>query len=795
MEELSAAYDTAGTLWAMPIGHSWQFAQLTWGTWINGLFGGEGDSITLITWAGGLFNFVSLIVWAVCSLNGGFGFTIDTASKGQWGGAKAENAWYGIRFIFSLLMIIPVFAGFNSLSQGGVIWLGGIGINLADIEGRKVAKVLTTREISLGDMGNSYKVISALTKQAFCIRAIDDGIEDFDGWHDRPFAYDAGGAVYSAVSNAGETLTYGISGTQTGKHVELSDPSLLDKKQINIGYLGKCGVISFPTSNDASQKQFAKPAKSLMLHYLARAYNEVAMPVQRNEYSFQDYQTALARNGSSGTSGQLKQDVLTASINFQKLMVDYKRDLNKLRDAIFENEKLNGGIEYIEEDGIKKIRLSEKAYNDKGWMYLGYWYTQMSKYSSSATNIVELSDDSIHFGFTIDEGCAITDSVGLFGSALNFITGSAPDIQDCIYYKTYKKQELVENLVLQNGNYNPDPYVTMNTACVSQENCRKSELESAATQAVLSPFMQLGANDDPLGNQFEGTLNSLGVASDGVTPLNPRTADGIDLGMLAYNDPIYTLSMLGRQITYATKPILVSIGIGYGIVDMTRGSVILGMISGPLGLFLGYMTGLTMILAGFAQTFAITIVMLPAMVWTLCLLSSWWLNWVQAYCSAPLAMVLFNVREGSGFAGYNIEKIRGMLASVVLTPVLLVTGLLVSMYYLKFSFVLFNIAFFMAAPALDSVMSYLLTTGLVVIYCSLSLIYVHTSFRIIGSFGHNVLEFWSGKMVNAGNEVDQISLKEVSDLSHSRKGGSGIDGGREVVGAIGNRMKSKKSDS
>jgi hypothetical protein len=50
-------------------------------------------------------------------------------------------------------------------------------------------------------------------------------------------------------------------------------------------------------------------------------------------------------------------------------------------------------------------------------------------------------------------------------------------------------------------------------------------------------------------------------------------------------------------------------------------------------------------------------------------------------------------------------------------------------------------------------------------------------------------------MVNAGNEVDQISLKEVADLSHSRKGGSGIDGGREIVGAVGNRMKSKKSDS
>lgn len=828
----------SGDIFGTPSGAAWDAAQLIFGDWLRLVFESESvvgeTTTTVMTGVAGYVNFLAYVLITVIMSYVLIASVIKTAAEGKVMGNGWSTVWLPLRTFLACFLIFPIGIGNAttiSFIQVAVAWLGMVGSNAADNVATFVVKHLTKSTFDISSQVEGYKVITDMTKMAFCQSGFNHGIGDSFSRPPNSNKGTSGSAVvpddgiYGAYTSPLQYKPDGtLKSTQDIKRIDTAlVPALGQLPGLNtfkIGHKGYCGDITKPKIeiNGEVSEKYSRLAFKKLIEYQQKVYDNIAKPMYENNYfTYLDkiQGSEVASNGENDRSKEID----NAVSNFFNLVEQYEKDMASVFVSMVEeynknkDNNSNSLVNFsVRDDGRFTVHVDTDEYSKMGWAYLGAYYTLLSKSIGEATNAGQAFSEVTKFSEV--DGCFYARKEGVvsfFAASWDKLVGSD---ESCTYLEEFKKQELVldrASFAMRNQDFDGNEISKLNSACTGRENCSMEDVESSFSASIGKPFFEY---QDYFGDQEEGIANSgargfislLGWGGHGdVMGVTNATNESGDSSMrpneLFISDPITFTSNLGHTIIYATSTARVALGIIDGI--STAAQNVRTPVVGPIAAFTG---GLIESITSFlkvvialiypqAATMAYFLPLLPAIIWATSFIS-WLLMYAEAIFNAPLAVTLMATPEGEGIAGSRMERKIAMIAALILKPTFLIVGMLLSMMILSIGFVFMNQIFWMAAVNVTWRFDPLAMIALISIWFSIITTFMHNAFKIIPSFADSSLEWFLGGIAKTfGNDLDNMTSDEFSNSFQGAEGVSSGFGKSVGIFAKGSKTTQEEADA
>lgn len=802
----------SGDIFHLPSGTAHEATKLMFGDWLDLVFaegaGGSG-SATILTHMAGYVNFLAYILITVIMSYVLIASVIKTASEGTVGGRGWSMVWLPLRTFLAVFLIFPVGIGqASSISfiQVAVVWLGSIGSNAADNVADYVVNNLEKKAVNVNSTINGYQTVMDMTDMAFCAAGFNKGLNNYNpvaefyGQVQGIDNYSLADVAKNAAIPFGNIKTLMDSlPNEVAIEAKLAD----DYNTIQIGHKGKCGNITLQAVK--GQEDVAKGVLKIAINTQKDIFNYVVKPMVEKANAA-TYKNALkVENIDSEKYQELRQEYENAVIRVMNIMTRYEEEVSSLFLNVMEEQ--NDLVSFNKKESALYVSINSDAFGDKGWPYLGAYYTTLS---TAIGKLQNLSQTAVGITTTsMVDGCkevsssrnSIKNVWGLFGS---------DDDEVCQYTEVYDSFKFVSDAVgnLNRTSGNIDRMTS--SACTDSSNCDLGLVEkvlSAKLGGAFTKSKEIAETEtsvlarDIIGILGWGGQNPANFGlNDIITEDNEKARS---LGALYISDPITYTASLGRDIAYSAHGLRFALKAMSGLAEASSNTGI-PFVNGVTAFFGGMLTAtidfistLLKIIYPQATAMAFFIPILPALIWGMTFIS-WLLMFAEAVFNAPLAVTLLATPEGEGIAGSRMERKIAMIAALVLKPTFLVFGLLLSMMILGIGFVFLNQIFWMAAGQTTASFDPIAIVGLITIWFTIMTVFMHNAFKIIPTFADNSLEWFLGGITNKfGNDLDNTTANEFKGSQGSTSSLGEMTGG--AVGVMGkgviHNARSKKGGS
>ncbi|PMR71771.1 DotA/TraY family protein [Billgrantia endophytica] len=777
----------SGDIFGTPTGAAWDMAKVIWGDWLELIFesGGSGN-ITMMVEVAGYVNFLAYLLIVVIMAYVMIAAVIKTASEGKIMGNGWSTVWLPLRTFLACFLIFPVGVGQASTIssiQVSVAWLGMVGSNAADRVATFVVHNLSRRINQVNPQIAGFKAMKDMTQNGVCAFALERADPTGNG-----NTIELTGIVPSDSFFGGyDTLPL--------------NQALAGYDRVDIGRNRACGSIRVKSNNEELRRELM--AKNL--EYQNRVFHEVVIPLVASnsdnssspyDYGagYKAYASALEGYDSTYDNSNSTRERFYNVVSKQLELVDtYRVDIAEIVAGHMESDKELVTFEH-DSGGNILARINVDAYNDLGWAYLGGYYSVISSSMRGINDLSKVASEATSSNNNVD-GCRMLNQRRT--TERSWSRQTQDQEEDCLFNDIFAVTEIlssgfdrtISDRSLQGSDNFQDSVYSI---CTGTRNCNPEELENVVARSVSSSFMinTDGSQDGVATSAAITSLRILGFGGNVRDNLGfTEIADGVDSngyqgGAFLLPDPIATTMNLGINIVYIktiwdTAKVILE-GIAVGIKNAGGALPIASGVAAGLGtVALGFMAHVDKLLTlvfvpGLGMAYGIPL--LPTLIWAMAFLS-WLLMYSEAIFTSPLAVTLMATPEGEGIAGARMERKIALLAALILKPVFLVIGLLLSMVMLSVGFVFLNQIFWMAADSTFG--SNLLAIGmLITTWFTIITVFMHNIFKIIMTFPDDALEWFLGGLTRTfGNNFDGNTMDKFE-----QSGRSHIDNPADTIG-------------
>lgn len=757
-----------------PSGDFGRYLELIFGGFIfENLEGESGDPTydqlvqeqTVLAEAIGFVNILAIFLGVVVTAYTMIAGSLMTAYSGEVLGRSWSTYWLPVRSALGFGLLLPVKAigaGTFSTAQLAALYLVMIGSNAGDyIWEYSVEKVVGGAPIVSAPkhirVDATNKRLKALTCAAalYDLRAESNGVDPEENYL---FSYEVDGTVHKYYNS----LKPGAFSFLRGKK---------ELENISFGYEGKCGVQEFGSEIG----DYTKEGKELV---------GAAGNTPENSY-----EVMAATAGKVATVNAVVENLNGLTPAALAIIADVGEPVGPLRGvygsqgmarAFIENDKevigyIKNIAAYVSAEAISysnniSTEVSEattqnpevrdrftKRLTTLGWTGSYIWFHEVPKFQSISHNLINNLDSNM------TEADSIDTCNGWTTSSWYTIRFSQDDLEAVCNGKDFKSIVTGTNQITSmaarevSGNTRD---MTSIDATTLAANCTKDSCEnpeeiftSVSSSIVMAMFSVL--DYDPIGtireNDFRGTgtQQTSGLAN----PFATSTALGHNLKR------IQSFGFVALVASGAAAK-----GVSDSVVGLVGGGVLDGIFTAillPLQMALG-------MLAINAMTLGYVLPLIPVLT-GISLVLSYLIKVIEAVVATPLAIVQMLMPEGEGIMGTRLERSMQILATIILTPSLLVIGVIAAITMSFIGFAILNSMFWKMAS---------LTTGasvwealtLVSLY-TLSLIFIiKKSVAVMATLPDSILNWFSGSMGGAFGDSAQAVESSGSEMDKGMAG-------------------------
>lgn len=789
-------------VFGLPTGAAWDALKLILGNWLDLVFdagGASNGSATIVTDLAGYMNFPSYIMITVIMAFVLITGVINTAAEGKVLGSNMSTTWLPLRTILSCMLIFPIGMGSAttiSASQILMVWLGGIGNNLADRASEYIVNNLKKKAFTTDVTINGYKAVSDMTSMGFCMKGFNTALPETD----------TPSELYAVVAGTPKwelngPNTYGMQQGSSTKRVAL-DPSLADSySSLDLGFGGNCGSLKI-TAVDG-QKELAQDIMEVMIETQIEVYEEVVRPVVDLGINANSIRAGYERvDIESEQTKNIKSTVNQSIANQLRIMSEYEETVSNL--IVGKMDESNDKVDFEKDGNDILIGINTDAFNDNGWLYLGAYYTVLSKAIGNIQDLA-LMAQSVTNHKAIDGCSVIASDRNSFKNAFGFFSDDENEV--CQFSEINDIAQVISNESNFINSKSGDLDRRLDAVCDKNNasDCDPDLLEKYFTAKISKTFTKQDntsiVDDSSTAKTAMGTISMLGwgngVASWGFDEVETGEGDtGISYGALYISDPISFTSQLGNDIVYNALKLKLTLktaeGVSTALINngIPLASGIPAFIGGVVAFTADFLGTILSILYPVGSTMAFFLPLLPALIWAMAGIS-WLLLFVEGIFMAPLAVILMATPEGSGILGSRMERKIAMLAALILKPLLLVVGMLLSMMILGVGFVFLNQVYLIATASTFSGFNPVAVVAVIVTWCSVMVVFMTNTFKIIPTFADNSLEWFLGGIAKPfGNDLDGTAMNDLkSSTAETSQIGSGT--GKSIGIFAGNSIAKK----
>jgi len=656
--------------------------------------------------------------------------TVDTANEGEVLGSRYSAAWVPIRIVCAAAALAPVLPGGYSPAQAVVAYAAKTGPAAATFFWEQTAKIIIEQKLP---------VIAADT-------------DSLDGqFLQGLFRMEVCRAVYNLeVAKGGEEMK-GIGRSW------VSDSSGSMKLVYDLDTrAGACGTVSLPGETVGFRRiaENAKTEEQVQTDPSSK-FRSFLEGMKKNVDFMADHYAAVANELAEKVS---RRQALPPYLNLAADMKTWRDRQAELLRPYMGAERINQSAKqtFGQEEEISVIapgnstpqKLSINV-TGGGWSQAGFYYQLIARLSSDANSVGSLMPvitpgDAIG-GAGNPNGPAMQSVASQYAANSTYILGSA---------EGDAKKFLNQITATYNG-----------TVDWWNESVTRSGIKAFTNERMA--FADSGGD-------LANILPSSGAMTESIALFAPTST---------VIDPMNAVIIFGTQMvglaTIATLAISVA-----GMFPLVGGAATaLGTILGPGILFM-----LTI-----GSSFGFVLPLMPSIIWVLAI-GSYFILIVEAIFAAPLWAIAHLSMGGHGFAGDHAKRGYVLFLSLLLTPVLMLFGLLVGMVLFRILGNLINTGLYYALTSAqslnpDTYTSYAWYAGIVVISLFMLFVYViiiELSFSLIASFPGRVFRWFA----DIGDQLDsQSNLRAGLSAGAQYKAASDVLGG---LGAGVNSVNAKR---
>ncbi|QWK81267.1 DotA/TraY family protein [Ochrobactrum sp. BTU1] len=651
--------------------------------------------------------------------------TVDTANEGEVLGSRYSTAWVPIRIVLAAAALAPVMPGGYNSAQYISAYAVNVGTAAATFFWDQTADIIVEQKIP---------VLAAET----------DGP---DGqFLQSLFRMELCRAVYNLEVAKGGNNMDGVARhwvLQSGVHV--LDYSLPTQA-------GACGKITLPTETVGFRRiaETAQTGKDDLNKSSSDKFNDFLTDMQKNVDMMADEFAPVA-------------DLLAQTVSKRQPLPPYRNlalDMKKWREAqsqllrrFIGTDRLNQvakttfnqteDITVITPGASTDQKLSINVKNG-GWSQAGFYYQLISRMSSDANAVGSMMP-------SVTPGGAIGGAANPHGPVVNAVA-SQYAAQNSYWFGSAEgdaKKFLNQITATYNG-----------TVDWWNESVTRSGIRAFTNERLA--FADNGGDLANILPPSGGLLESIALFAPNSSVLDPMNA----------------IVLLGIQLTTLAAVTTAAV-VFFGAMPFVGGAATtLGTIIGPA----------LLALMALGSTMSFVLPLMPSIIWVLAIMSFIILI-IEAIFAAPLWAIAHLSMGGHGFVGSHARKGYVLLLSLLLTPTLMIFGLLAGMIVFRIAGNVLNAGMYYALTSsqslvADSWASFGWYAGILVVGIFMAFVYIaiiELSFSLIAGFPGRVFRWFD----EIGDQLDSQSSLRAGLGAAAQFKGTNFGVSSTTIGAIG----------
>ncbi|MGW6778773.1 DotA/TraY family protein [Brucella pseudogrignonensis] len=655
--------------------------------------------------------------------------TVDTANEGEVLGSRYSTAWVPIRILLAAAALAPVMPG-----------------------GYNGAQYIAAYAVKVGTAAATYfwnETVELIIEQKIPVVAADtDGPDGL--FLQALFRMELCRAVYNLEVAKGGAAMEGV-----GRQWRLqSGIRVLDYGLVSQS--GACGRVSLPTETVGFRRVAATGGsdKDNLRREASAAFTDFIIGMQNNVEMMADQFASVA--------AELAQAVSTRRPlpPYRNLAGDMKRwrdaqsqllrqligsdPLNRLAERAFaRTEELTivtplSGTE-------QKLSINVKS---GGWSQAGFYYQLVSRMSSDANSVGSMMPTTTP------------------GGAIGGVSNPRGPVMAAI------ASQYAANYAYWLGTPEGDARKFLNQVAATYNGTVDWWNESVARSGIRAFTNERLAFADN-GGDLANILPPAGGLLESVAFFAPSSS---------VIDPMNAVVLFGIQLTTLATATTVAI-VGFGATPFIGGAATtLGTIIGPA----------LLALMALGSTMSFVLPLMPSIIWVLAILS-FIIVIIEAIFAAPLWAIAHLSMGGQGFVSAHARRGYVLLLSLLLTPVLMVFGLVVGMIIFRIAGNLLNAGMYYALTAsqslvADSWVSFAWYAGILVVGIFMVFVYIaiiELSFSLIAGFPGRVFRWFE----EIGDQLDSESSLRTGLGAAAQFKGTDFGVSSAVTGIIGTNQR------
>lgn len=626
--------------------------------------------------------------------------TVDTANEGEVLGSRYSTAWVPIRILLASAALAPVMPAGYNGAQYIAAYAVKVGTAAATYFWNQTAELIIEQKIPV-------------------VAADTDGPDGL--FLQALFRMELCRAVYNLEVAKGGAAMEGVGrqwSLQSG--IRVLDYGLVSQS-------GACGKVSLPTetigfrrvaaAGESDKDNLRREASAPFTDFIGGMQNNVEMMADQ----FASVAAALAQAVSTrrplppyrNLAGDMKRWRDAQSQLLRQLIGSDQ--LDRLADRAFAQ---TDELTIVTPLSSREQRLSINV-KSGGWSQAGFYYQLVSRMSSDANSVGSMMP-------TTTPGGAIGGASNPRGPVMAAIAS-----------------QYASNYAYWLGTPEGDARKFLNQVAATYNGTVDWWNESVARSGIRAFTNERLAFADN-GGDLANILPPAGGLLESVAFFAPSSS---------VIDPMNAVVLFGIQLTTLATVTTVAI-VGFGATPFIGGAATtLGTIIGPA----------LLALMALGSTMSFVLPLMPSIIWVLAILS-FIIVIIEAIFAAPLWAIAHLSMGGQGFVSAHARRGYVLLLSLLLTPVLMVFGLVVGMIIFRIAGNLLNAGMYYALTAsqslvADSWVSFAWYAGILVVGIFMVFVYIaiiELSFSLIAGFPGRVFRWFE----EIGDQLDsQSSLR------------------------------------
>ncbi len=673
-----------------------------------------------------------IVAWSIISI------VVDTAATGKFFGGRHNPVWWPIRLVFGLALLVPLGHGFST-GQYLVVQIAKWGSNLASNAWYIYVEAVVadgTRNYVANQYPTSqvFSDFKNIAKINLCRAAVNKILIDKEGMSDalshRNYIAMTINPALGASDAPRYVFTFGEQGDAAGVSSTWWNPTTwrVDKD--------KCGTITLERPAARDPKLLTADPNDSDWNFLQLA-NQIMIASNIDDELFATYAELYsdAVNETETISQAFVETYMSSGVDFSVGEISDTVTLEALKDRYdiyFRN--LTDIIERVAEDENGQIKSTISEVRQYGWPTAALWYYIISS-SNQKLNDAYHPTAGINVGYHDfkDSQCMSTG-----GRSRNTKGKCSPGAENLETQRVYQAfDEWWEN----------------------QTSALKLAIETDSSPAAEDRILLRALDEEGEGEASVPTnaeeFKSKIADEYNVSNIMEYMVDDIHHAGFENNvHPIVLMANIGQKmINYAETIILSGLGVAATFAILSSLPVV-GSIAAVLSQLIAMISGMAFLIVGPLMIggviLSIILPMTPFIRFVFAI-SGWMIAIIEAVVMVPIVAIGHLRTDGEGIMGPMVQGVYVMMLQLLVRPVLIVIGLVLSMFLVEVTVGYINTMFFAMLDTLPvgSSQGWFLSSlvrfvGFGVMYGVLMYGLINSSFKLVDILPEAVVKYLGG---------------------------------------------------